>query len=159
MYTYTSYPASDERFPNREMDMIAFAQRESDWKAWVDAYGRTSSDVEIATAKIPGDGSSLFLRQITLSFRWSECRRRSSSEGSVVIIIMLLRHVRCRMLNGEYLLWCGSKCCLHRRCFDFHRRNHQMVCLYAQSMESATWRVMSLIIVIRWIARRVRISA
>ncbi len=159
MYTYTSYPASDEWFPNHEMDMIAFAQRESDWEAWVDAYGRTSSDVEITTAKIPSNGSSLFFGQIALSFRWSECRRRGSSEGAVVIIIMLLRHVRCGMLNGEYLLWCGSKCCLHRWCFDFHGRNHQMGCLCVQSMESATWRVMSLIIVIRWIARRVRISA
>lgn len=89
-YDHCSLRELNELLANREMHLISFAKSESDRQSRVNPDGCAVPHIEIPTAEIPSDSSSLFFGEVTRSFVWAEGRSRGPGESAVVIVVVLM---------------------------------------------------------------------
>jgi hypothetical protein len=75
------------------MHLIPLSESEPYRQSRVDPDRRAISNVEIATTEIAGDGGCFFLGEVARAFIWSKSGSRCTGEGTIVIVIMLLREV------------------------------------------------------------------
>jgi len=71
------------------VDVITFAKGEPYSEPWIDSDRCAGADKKIASRKIAGYGRRFFLSEVALSLVWTESRRRSTSEGAVIVVILL----------------------------------------------------------------------